>query len=76
MIAKRMQWIAVWMLVLLLPACTTALGQQATLNTAALGTIVAQDIQLTQQAGTITALNQEQPLPTQALATATITLTP
>ena len=76
MITKRLQLIAAWVLVLFLPACTTTLGQQATLNTAALGTIVAQDLQLTQQAGTIIALNQEQLLPTQALGTATITLTP
>jgi hypothetical protein len=66
-----------FLLVMSLAACSLSNGQQSALDSAALGTIVAQNILLTQMSGTLQAVNTPAlPTATQPEPTPTVTLTP
>jgi hypothetical protein len=70
-------WVIPFLLVLSLVACTASNGGQAALDQAALSTIVAQNILITQMAGTLQAgVTPQPPTATLPAATPTVTLTP
>ncbi len=74
---KRIGLLIPFVLVLSLAACSLSNGQQSVLDNAALGTIVAQNILLTQMSGTLQAAKTPAlPTATQPEPTPTVTLTP